>query len=97
MTVVDDVQTGGDCIMRRLTALLTAALLAGCATAPAPDATHYWESDKASANRYRVDQHTCQQNAGTEDAKQPAFDATSTSYETYRECMVSRGYVLRQY
>jgi curli biogenesis system outer membrane secretion channel CsgG len=83
--------------MQKLALVLTAALIAGCAAAPATKATHYWESDTASANRYRVDEHACQQDAGSVVAGQPAFDADSGSYEAYRECMVSRGYVLRQY
>lgn len=73
-------------------------VLAGaCASAPAEKATHYWESDTASSNRYRVDEQACQQQASGDSAQFPSFDAGSESYETYRECMVSRGYVLRNY
>lgn len=83
--------------MQKLALVLTAAVVAGCAAVPATKATHYWESDTASANRYRVDEHACQQDAGSVAVGQPAFDTDSSSYEAYSACMISRGYVLRHY
>ncbi len=83
--------------MHKLASVLTVTLMAGCAAAPATKATHYWQSDTASTNRYRVDEHACQADAGNAAPGQATFDPASNSYEAYRECMVSRGYVLRQY
>ncbi|MGA1677334.1 MAG: hypothetical protein ACO377_13010 [Pseudomonadales bacterium] len=70
---------------------------AGCATTEVARATHYWESEKASANRYQSDEHNCQRSAGERTGTSDVFSVSSDAYAAYRECMVSRGYVLRQY
>jgi hypothetical protein len=78
----------------------TAGLLvmfAGCASAPQSKPTHYWESPTASENKYRADEQSCQQRAGSAGQHFPQFDASSESYEAYRSCMIEQGYVLRQY
>jgi hypothetical protein len=81
-------------------AFTTAALLAivtGCASAPEPTPTHYWESSaKAPENRYRMDNLACQSETQAETGS-AVFEPGTESFDNYRECMVSRGYVLRQY
>jgi hypothetical protein len=74
------------------------ALVAGCASnTPEMKPTHYWESAaKAPENRYRADNLACQAQVEA-DAPASMFEPDSKSFETYRECMISRGYVLRQY
>jgi hypothetical protein len=74
------------------------AFVTACASAPAPQATqatHYWESS-ASGNKYRVDEQHCQREAGAGE-RLAEFDVSSESFDAYRGCMVSRGYVLREY
>jgi hypothetical protein len=83
--------------MKIFAAAAVLAVFAGCASAPEPDATHYWESSaKASENRYRVDNLACQASTQANQAT-AAFEPGSESFDDYRECMISRGYVLRQY
>lgn len=81
---------------RTLIAAALVAVVTGCASAPPAQPTHYWESSKADDNRYRVDNVSCQKSLpdGTASA---AFEPGSASFEHYRDCMVSRGYVLREY
>jgi len=84
--------------MKMLAAAAAMAIVAGCASAPEPQqATHYWESDSnAPERRYRVDNMACQ--AQTQAEQDSAmFDPDTESFEAYRECMINRGYVLRQY
>lgn len=69
----------------------------GCASTDVQRATHYWESEKASSNRYQADEHNCQRAASEQTGEADVFSVSSESYAAYRECMVSRGYVLRQY
>lgn len=69
----------------------------GCASTDAQRATHYWESDNATSNRYQADEHSCQQTASEQTGDTDVFSVSSESYAAYRDCMVSRGYVLRQY
>lgn len=74
------------------------ALVAGCASStPEMPPTHYWESAaKAPENRYRADNLACQAEINA-DTPTSMFEPGSDSFEAYRECMISRGYVLRQY
>jgi hypothetical protein len=72
-------------------------LLGACASAPAGKPTHYWESSSASTNKYRLDEQNCQKQASGDARHFPEFAADSDSYDAYRSCMVSRGYVLREY
>lgn len=82
-------------------AIAAAALLAmtaGCAsTTESSNATHYWESSRdAPENRYRADNLACQ--ASSQVASGAAvFEPGSESFDSYRDCMINRGYVLRQY
>lgn len=83
--------------MKIFAAAAVLAVLAGCAAAPQQTATHYWESSKqASENRYRMDNMACQANSQAETGS-AMMDPNTESFESYRECMISRGYVLRQY
>lgn len=82
---------------RFFAAAVAVAVLAGCASAPATQPTHYWESSKAATeNRYRVDNLACQTESQSAQGS-AQLDPSSPSFDNYRECMVSRGYVLRQY
>lgn len=74
---------------------LATILLAGCSNTSNNLATHYWQSDKASAYAYRVDERSCHSQTGAESSE--AFDAGSSSYEDYEACMIERGYSLRTY
>ena len=69
----------------------------GCSSTEPQRATHYWESENASSNRYQADEHSCQRAASEQTGNADVFSVSSESYAAYRECMVSRGYVLRQY
>ena len=84
--------------MRIFAAAAALAVIAGCASAPQDQqATHYWASEKkASESRYRVDNMACQAQTQAEQGS-AMFDPNTESFEAYRECMISRGYVLRQY
>lgn len=80
-------------------ALGAVAGMSGCASTPSADtqATHYWESSKdATQNRYRVDNLACQSSAQA-NAGSAIFEPGSESFDAYRDCMINRGYVLRQY
>ena len=67
----------------------TAMLLAfGCASTESKP-THYWEST-VSKRTYDQDNLSC-------GAMASEFDADSASFQDYRECMVSKGYTLRNY
>ncbi len=86
--------------MKGLAAAALVAMVAGCASTPEPEssqATHYWESSKqASESRYRIDNLACQ-TAVDADQGSAMFELNSESFDAYRECMISRGYALRQY
>ena len=71
--------------------------LGGCAsTTPEPrsKATHYWESD-VSSKQYNADHAACE--AKTHVNADGQLDPNSTSFEAYRDCMISEGYSLRTY
>jgi hypothetical protein len=84
-------------MIRSISAAALVAIMAGCASAPETQPTHYWESSKVSENRYKADNMACQTAVLGAPTAEQAFDAGSESFDSYRECMVSRGYVLRQY
>ena len=81
-------------MMKKTVALVCAVLVAACSAQPRPDATHYWESDEASHTRYNSDNSAC---AAEGKVQAGIFDASSPSFEDYKDCMISRGYVLRTY
>lgn len=83
--------------MKAFAAMALVALMAGCASNPEAQPTHYWESAaKAPENRYRMDNLACQAEVGG-DPSAGMFEPGSDSFQAYRDCMISRGYVLRQY
>jgi hypothetical protein len=83
--------------MKTLVAAAVLTLFAGCASAPDNKPTHYWESaSKATENRYRVDNLACQADSQAQSGS-AQFEPGSESFGNYQECMISRGYVLRQY
>ena len=78
--------------------LISAALvgfgaLGGCANSAATaDATHHWESSEAvSTAQYNRDHTLCSDAANLESGE---LRIESLSFETYRGCMVLRGYTL---
>lgn len=71
--------------------------LAGCASTPSESKsrpTHYWESS-APAKQYDADNAACQEKTQVQADGQ--LDPNSTSFEAYRDCMISEGYSLRTY
>lgn len=82
-------------------AALTLALgLGGCAASapqtqqPSADATHYWDST-VSTRQYKADNAACQEK--TKVNADGELDPGSTSFQAYRDCMISQGYSLRTY
>ena len=75
----------------RLLLMLAVATLAGCSSSN--PSTHYWEGAKAqSAGDYRRDNAQCADTTPEE----PMLE-DSLSFQAYRDCMTSKGYVLRTY
>ena len=86
-------------ISRRFVAVgigMAAFFIVGCTTTDAPAPTHYWENNQATTSKqYQSDDEACQ---GADDAATAdVFSAADQSFADYRECMISRGYVLRTY
>lgn len=83
--------------VKRLIAAAAVALVAGCASTPQTQPTHYWQStSNAPKNQYRMDNMACQADAQA-DIGATTFEPDSPSFDNYRDCMISRGYTLRQY
>lgn len=83
--------------MKVFAAIILTGLMAGCASTAEVSPTHYWESaTKAPENRYRMDNQACQAEVEG-DTGSAMFEPASDSFQAYRDCMISRGYVLRQY
>ncbi|MGD8416808.1 MAG: hypothetical protein PVH91_07110 [Pseudomonadales bacterium] len=57
-------------------------------------ATHYWEST-ASSKQYNADNAACEQKTKVD--AEGKLDPNSTSFQAYRDCMISQGYSLRTY
>ena len=74
-------------------ALAGFGMLAGCANSVATaDATHHWQSaEPVSTAQYNRDNTLCLDAANLEDSD---LRIESLSFETYRGCMVLRGYTL---
>ena len=95
--------------IRTLATLGLASLLAACASAPAAPsapqdqtpqasnaATHYWQAKRqANESDYNRDNSQCGQLNQISTDNPMAYD--SDSFESYRQCMIERGYVLRTY
>ncbi|MDZ7669309.1 MAG: hypothetical protein U5Q16_07760 [Gammaproteobacteria bacterium] len=83
--------------MKAFAAMMLVAMMAGCASNAEVAPTHYWESaERAPENRYRIDNQACQAEVEGETGN-AMFEPASDSFQAYRDCMISRGYVLRQY
>ncbi len=87
--------------IRNLIAILPLALgLGACAGTPLDTAerqvTHYWYAQEAQTNRdYKLDQAQCSD--AHEIPKAEPLMKDSLSFEGYRDCMLAKGYVLRNY
>ena len=80
-----------------LVAGILALGLGGCASTESNHVakpTHYWESS-APAKQYNADNAACA--AKTQVKADGQLDPNSTSFEAYRDCMISEGYSLRTY
>jgi hypothetical protein len=77
--------------------LLTSVLLlsAGCASNTERQPTHYWDAATKSESKYSADNASCEAANGAE-ASNPML-AEDGAFQAYKECMLSRGYVLRTY
>ena len=79
-----------------LATAMAAFFIVGCSATDAPSPTHYWENNQATTTkRYQSDDHACKGSVGVDSAE--IFAAADQSFADYRECMISRGYVLRTY
>ncbi|MEZ5560489.1 MAG: hypothetical protein R3E86_18330 [Pseudomonadales bacterium] len=71
-------------------------LAAACSSSNAPAPTHYWESSNATTKaRYSLDNQACENQAAV--GESGVMKAQTDSFDAYRECMTSKGYVLRTY
>lgn len=71
------------------------ALVAGCAATSDRKPTHYWDAKAKPATEYQDDNAACEMANGAQ-ASNPML-ARSGEFQAYKDCMVSRGYVLRTY
>ena len=72
--------------------------LAACASTATNPAKHYdvWYAKEAKTERdYKLDEAQCYDDHELEPRQPVALD--SLSFEGYRDCMMAKGYVLRQY
>ena len=97
----EQMQTGH--MDRRWRRLLAAAagsaclLIGACALDPGATPTHYWTSEKdQTTTQYKRDNFQCEEYARGQGDAQDVMLA-GASFESYRDCMISRGYVLRTY
>ena len=80
------------------TFLIVLGLLGGCATsAPTNQPTHRSAGNAAADSvEYHNDHAQCQQEAGIE-PQQRQLDAQSAQFQSYKQCMNTRGYQLTAY
>jgi len=71
-----------------------AVLATGCAS-PQTKPTHYWDAAAKPESRYQSDNSACEAAHGAQ-ASNPML-ADSGAFQSYKDCMVERGYVLRTY
>ena len=84
--------------MRTLFIVSGLVLLCGCATSVEKmAATHYWEptSIDRSQREYNQDNVRCETSSGVEGAT--GIAAAAPSFESYRQCMIERGYSLQAF
>jgi hypothetical protein len=67
----------------------------GCAVTPNQKPTHYWDAKAKPESQYQQDNAACESQNGAESSN-PML-AKSGAFQAYRDCMISRGYVLRTY
>lgn len=70
-------------------------MLGACASAPNQKPTHYWDAKAKPQSEYQQDNAACESQNGAESSN-PML-AKSGAFQAYRDCMISRGYVLRTY
>lgn len=70
-------------------------VLSGCAATPEQKPTHYWDAKATPRSQYQSDNAACEAANGAESAN-PML-AKSGEFQAYKDCMISRGYVLRTY
>nr|MCP5178636.1 hypothetical protein [Pseudomonadales bacterium]MCP5185641.1 hypothetical protein [Pseudomonadales bacterium] len=80
-----------------LTAVSTlVSLVAGCASDSRPSPTHYWGAAEGKTERqYKEDNASCESSNGVR-ANNPML-SESGSFQSYKDCMIEHGYVLRTY
>ena len=82
-------------IFRILLAGALTLVFAGCAATSSKQPTHYWDAKAKPESRYQADNQACEAANGAE-ASNPML-AGSGEFQAYKDCMISRGYVLRTY
>lgn len=80
---------------RAMIASVLVLLFSGCAATSSQKPTHYWDAKAKPESRYQADNEACESANGAE-ASNPML-ADSGAFQAYRECMISKGYVLRTY
>ncbi len=70
-------------------------LATGCASTTQTKPTHYWDAEAKPESRYKLDNSACEAAHGAQ-ASNP-MSADSGAFQSYKDCMVERGYVLRTY
>ena len=77
-------------------AIVGLVLATGCSTTPTQKPTHYWEGAQAKPeHQYKADEHACQ--GASELDTTGEITAASAAFDAYKDCMITRGYVLRTY
>lgn len=70
-------------------------MIAGCAATSEKKPTHYWDAKAKPQSRYQEDNQSCESANGAESSN-PML-AKSGEFQAYKDCMLSKGYVLRTY
>jgi hypothetical protein len=74
---------------------LAVLVMAGCAANADRKPTHYWDAKVKPTAVYQEDNAACESANGAQSSN-PML-AKSGEFQAYKDCMVSRGYVLRTY
>lgn len=81
-------------MLKTLAAFAGILTVVGCASSNAPAPTHYWEGASSKpSHQYKADEYGCR---GSSEAA-GELSAGSAEFAAYRDCMISKGYVLRTY
>ena len=96
--VLNVIQSKKTKLIKSLSGLAAAFFVVGCASTEPTTAnagpTHYWDAD-VPAETYTRDNVTCQR--ATDSSSTEAFETDSMSFQAYRDCMITKGYTLRNY